>query len=179
MTNKIATLALAAAMLSFYACSEKEKPAAQETAAPEEIAANSVSPIPVAEARYFGDSISQEGAKPADDVVAGLKGDTVDAKVYGEVLSSCQNKGCWMKVKLANSDKPLHVMFKDYGFFVPTENLAGKKVVLDGRAFVDTTGVADLQHYAHDAGKTEAEIEKITQPEVTPNFIARGVVLQK
>ena len=66
--------------------------------------------------------------------------------------------------------------FKDYGFFVP-KNISGKKVVLDGRVRIDTTSVAQLRHFAEDAGKNKTEIEKITEPETNLNYEARSVIV--
>jgi hypothetical protein len=72
--------------------------------------------------------------------------------------------------------KTMRVRFKDYAFFVP-KNISGKKVVLDGIAYNSTTSVAQLRHYAQDAGMSDAEIEKITEPEVNLNFEARSVIV--
>ena len=70
----------------------------------------------------------------------------------------------------------MRVTFKNYAFFMP-KDLSGKKVVVDGFAYVETTSVADLQHYAQDAGKSKAEIEKITQPKRELLFEAAGVLI--
>jgi len=40
-----------------------------------------------------------------------------------------------------------------------------------------TVGVAQLHHYAQDAGKSQAEIEKITEPEVSLVYDARSVIV--
>ncbi len=68
----------------------------------------------------------------------------------------------------------MRVRFKDYGFFVPSD-IMGKEVVFEGKAFRDTTSVADLKHYAEDAGKSKEEIDAITEPKVTIAFVADGV----
>ena len=60
-------------------------------------------------------------------------------------------------------EKLLWFRFKDYGFFMPTD-AAGKEVIVDGKAFVNEVSVADLKHYAEDAGKSPEEIAKITEP---------------
>ena len=57
----------------------------------------------------------------------------------------------------------MRVRFKDYGFFVP-RGISGKTVVLDGYAFHSTTSVAQLRHYAQDAGKSKAEIRRSQSP---------------
>ena len=70
----------------------------------------------------------------------------------------------------------MRVRFKDYAFFVP-KDLSGKTAVLDGYAYNNITSVAQLRHYAQDAGKSEAEIEKITEPEVNLEYEAQSVIV--
>jgi hypothetical protein len=78
------------------------------------------------------------------------------------------------------SDKPgvpeMRVTFKDYAFFMP-KDLAGKHVVVDGYAYVETTTVEELRHYAQDAGKSKEEINAITQPKREVSFEAAGVLV--
>lgn len=96
-------------------------------------------------------------------------------KVKGTVASVCSKKGCWMT--LAQTDgEGIMVRFKDYKFFMPL-NIEGKDVVLQGQATKTITTVADLKHYAEDAGKSKEEIEKITEPKTEIEFIATGVLV--
>lgn len=98
-------------------------------------------------------------------------------KIEGQILSSCSKKGCWMKIK---SDKDtILVRFKDYGFFVPKEGIAGEKTIINGKLSVDTLSVALLRHYAEDVGKSLEEINRITEPEVSMTFLADGVLIRK
>ena len=87
-------------------------------------------------------------------------------------------KGCWMTMV---SDKPgtpeMRVTFKNYAFFMPMD-IVGKTVVLDGVAAVETIPVADLRHYAEDAGKSKEEIAKITEPKRELTFEAAGVLIK-
>jgi hypothetical protein len=124
-----------------------------------------------------GKKISEDGAVPAPELVAKL-GDKPEmpTKVQGIVASVCKVKGCWMEVKTADG-KTMRVTFKDYGFFVP-KDIAGKQVVFEGVAQQTTTSVAELKHYAEDAGKSKAEIAKITQPEKALTFVADGVIVK-
>jgi hypothetical protein len=39
--------------------------------------------------------------------------------------------------------------------------------------------VATLRHYAHDAGKSKEEIEKITEPQTSWTFEAVGVLIKQ
>ena len=102
--------------------------------------------------------------------------DSVAVKVTGQVQQVCQVKGCWMDVKLADNSV-MKVRFKDYGFFVP-KDLAGKTVTINGMAYNKTVSVAEQQHYAQDAGKSNAEVKAITQPQRNVTFVASGVVIQ-
>ena len=70
----------------------------------------------------------------------------------------------------------LLVKFKDYAFFMP-KDLGGSKVILDGVAFTEVTPVDELKHYAEDEGKSQAEIDLITKPEVQKKFMANGVLV--
>ena len=81
-----------------------------------------------------------------------------------------------MKMDMGNGQE-LRVSFRDYSFFVP-KNLNGEMAVIEGKAYVDTINVAFLKHLAEDAGKSEEEIAKITEPEVSLNFTANGVIIK-
>ena len=97
--------------------------------------------------------------------------------IEGEILSSCPMKGCWMRISV-EKDTVL-VRFKDYGFFVPKSGIEGKSTIINGSLSVDTLSIAQLQHYAEDAGKSKKEIALITKPEVTISFLADGVLIKE
>tara|TARA_Y100000768_G_scaffold380429_1_gene357550 strand:+ start:735 stop:1193 length:459 start_codon:yes stop_codon:yes gene_type:complete len=98
-------------------------------------------------------------------------------KIEGEIISSCPMKGCWMKISV-EKDTVL-VRFKDYGFFVPKNGIEGKSTIINGKLSVDTLSIAQLQHYAEDAGKSKEEIALISKPEITISFLADGVVIKE
>lgn len=102
-------------------------------------------------------------------------GDTIDVKFASNINSVCKKKGCWMKLDLGEEEESM-VRFKDYGFFVPL-NADNMDVIVNGKAYVTEISVEELQHYAKDAGKTEEEIAKITEPKYTYAFLADGVLL--
>ncbi len=102
--------------------------------------------------------------------------DSVSTTLEAEIITSCAKKGCWMSVVLPN-EQEMRVTFKDYGFFVPTKGLQGKKAIIQGTAFQTVTDVATLQHYAEDAGKSEEEIAKITEPKKEFSMVATGVTI--
>ena len=124
----------------------------------------------------YGEKSTAKGAIPASSIASKMKGlDSLAVKVKGTIASVCQRKGCWLQVDIGEG-KTMRVRFKDYAFFVP-KDISGKTVVLDGYAYNSTTSVAQLRHYAEDAGKSKAEIEKITEPEVDLDFEARSVIV--
>lgn len=105
-------------------------------------------------------------------------GDSMMVSFKGTVKSVCQNKGCWTRIALGDQDQESFVRFKNYGFFIP-KDADGSEAILRGKAFKKETSVADLRHFAEDAGKSEEEIAKITEPKVEFTFLADGVLLKK
>ena len=127
---------------------------------------------------FYGDKIaSTEGALNIGDIARKLNGGTemFDTKMKAKVTEVCSKKGCWITLDLGNGETAT-VKMKDYGFFVPMA-LKGKTVVIDGEAKLKTTSVAELKHYAEDAGKTQAEIDAITEPKKEVRVMARGIVV--
>ena len=103
-------------------------------------------------------------------------GDTLNLKMTAKVDEVCQMKGCWMTLNLEDGNQ-VRVTFKDYGFFVP-KDIAGKEVIVNGKAFVEETSVKDQKHFAEDAGKSPEEIAAITAPKLTYSFEADGVLIK-
>jgi hypothetical protein len=128
--------------------------------------------------QQFGEAISAKGAIPYEELLTKLDDvDSLQTKVVGEVSAVCQMKGCWMNLTTGDATQPeMMVQFKDYGFFMP-KDIAGRKVVLDGYAYREVTGVEELRHYAEDAGKSKEEINAITEPSEKLKFLASGVIL--
>jgi hypothetical protein len=126
---------------------------------------------------FHGEKITETGAISTAALVQKMqRTDSLETKVTGTVESVCKMKGCWMKVNLPDG-QTMRVTFRDYGFFVP-KDIVGKTVVMEGKASQKTTSVADLKHYAQDAGKSKAEIAKITEPERALAFVADGVIVK-
>jgi hypothetical protein len=96
--------------------------------------------------------------------------------VSGTVSEVCKAKGCWMKIDLPDGES-MRVTFKDYALFMP-KDITGKNVVIHGVASKKEVSVEDLQHFAKDAGKSEAEIATIAQAETQLTFEADGVVIK-
>lgn len=128
---------------------------------------------------FHGKKLKTKGKSIEASALEAKLGDkpTLTTRVTGLVEDVCQAKGCWMKITTTEG-KTIRVTFKDYAFFVP-KDIAGKKVTMEGIARKSETSVADLKHYAKDAGKTDLEIAKIIQPEYDLTFEAEGVIIEK
>ena len=129
----------------------------------------------------FGEKISTENVISKNEMFSKFKtlktGDTIDVKFASTVNKVCKTKGCWMKIDLGDEQETT-VKFKDYGFFVPM-NSDERQVVVNGKAYVSVTSVEELQHFAKDAGQSEEEIAKITEPKFTYSFLADGVLMEE
>lgn len=127
----------------------------------------------------FGNEIEASNAVDASELAEKFKnmqaGDSVSTKMIAKVDEVCQAKGCWMRLDLGN-DEQVMVKFKDYGFFMP-KNIAGKDVIINGKAYVTEVSVDEQRHYLEDAGKSEEEIAAIIEPKKTYSFEADGVLL--
>ncbi len=127
----------------------------------------------------YGDLINEDDAITSDelsDVYANLQpNDSVAVKVRTSINEVCAKKGCWIEVPAG--DATARVTFKDYGFFLP-RNSQGKEVILEGMAYKSKTSIDDLKHYAADGGKSQQEIDAITQDEITLSFEATGALVE-
>lgn len=94
----------------------------------------------------------------------------------GQIKSVCKKKGCWMKMANPNGDD-LFVSF-DYVFLVP-KNADGRRAVIEGVLSNDTTSVAYLKEIAKDSGKSQLDIDKITEPEISKTFLAKSVLIKR
>lgn len=129
----------------------------------------------------FGENITANDAISASDMLAHYnsmdEGDSLSLKVTARVDEVCQMKGCWMRLNLEDG-RQVMVRFKDYGFFMP-KDIAGKEVIVNGRAFIKETSVDEQRHYAEDAGKSENDIAAITEAKKSYAFEADGVLLKQ
>lgn len=147
---------------TWFACKSASTPAADETS--------------------FGAGVSKpDSAMALASVMTQLdSADSTMVIVRGKVTEVCQAKGCWMNVvdPTGASTDTMFVQFQDYGFFMP-KDLAGKEVIIEGKAYKQETSVEELKHYAEDAGKSAEEIAAITTPVMEKKFMATGVVIAK
>ena len=164
MLKKISLWLMAAAMMT--ACGQKA-----QTFDPN-------STDPTKDGKHFGAVITADNAIAYDEVPGKMGSvDSLNMKETGKVNEVCQKKGCWMTLVSDQPGQPdMRVTFKDYAFFMP-KDLSGKHVVVDGYAYVETTSVDVLRHYAEDAGKSKEEIAAITEPKREVSFEASGVLI--
>lgn len=131
---------------------------------------------PAAPGVTYGKVVTADKAIAVPVLATALSKDSVyNGKISGEVVEVCTKKGCFMKLKQANGN-PIMVQFTDYAYFMP-QNIVGKNVVVEGVAKVSETSVAQLRHYAADAGKTKDEITSIVEPKKDIKIMADGVLV--
>lgn len=102
--------------------------------------------------------------------------DSVWVTFKSTIVTNCQRSGCWMDLDLG-SDKVMKVFFKDYEFFIPLDS-KGKTTTIEGYASREFVDVEMLKHYAEDDGKSQEEIDAITEPETIYMFDAIGVIIE-
>lgn len=126
---------------------------------------------------FYGDEISEGGVLESNIFLTQLsENDSLNAKVQAVITETCPVRGCWMTVKV--DGQPIRVTFKDYGFFVPKKGMEGKIVIFQGIAKKEATSLENLKHYAEDAGKSQKEIDAITEAKEELSFIASGVIIK-
>ena len=124
----------------------------------------------------YGEKIDAEGSLEIASFVSTFEADSANVKLQAKATAVCKKKGCWMNVDLGN-DQAMKVTFKDYGFFVP-KDIEEKNVIVEGVAKKQITSVDELKHYAEDAGKSQEEIDAITEPKEEIVFVATGVLIE-
>ena len=121
-----------------------------------------------------GEEVNASEAITLSDLASQLKEqDSAVVTVKGEISEVCSKKGCWMTLPMGDGED-LFVKFKDYEFFVPLD-CSGKTTTIKGIAKKEVQSVEEQKHYAEDAGQSEEEIAKITEPKTTYSFMASGV----
>jgi len=131
----------------------------------------------LAEQEVYGDKINLENTISGDQLYAMMQeNDSVWVTMRSKILTNCQKSGCWMDLDMGNN-QVIKVSFKDYAFVIPIES-EGKTATVEGFAKKELISVELLKHWAEDAGKTQEEIDAITQEEYIYTFDAKGVVLE-
>lgn len=133
--------------------------------------------LPQNKSTYYGEKFSITELEDYSSVKKEISDfNDKDVKIEGEILSSCPMKGCWIKIR--SEEDTILVRFKDYGFFVPKNGIEGDRAIVNGKISKETLSVEQLRHYAEDAGKSQEEINKIKDPQVSLTFLADGVYIE-
>jgi len=133
--------------------------------------------VTTADPQKFGVEVNQTSAITLAELDNKMgDSESIDCVVTAKVEEVCQKKGCWMTLKKEDGSA-IRVTFKDYALFMPTD-IAGKEVVLHGMATTKTESVEDLKHYAKDAGKSQEEIDAITEGITKMTIEADGVLIR-
>lgn len=167
-------IVLPALVIALFACSNEPK----NEESPASTTADTVKVTEEnTEVLKFGEEITEDGAISGEEFLQVFSGkDSMEVKVKAPIVEVCQKKGCWMELELS-PDQNMTIRFKDYGFFVP-KDAAGKIAIVEGVAKIDTISVQELKHYAEDRGASQEEIATITEPEITLELTAKGVILK-
>lgn len=167
MLKKILLLSLVTVL--FFACNSDTDHSESEEA---------TSTTKVEKDNHFGKTIDNSNAINYKELASKMgDSDSLAVKVKATVNTVCQKKGCWMNIASPNSEtEEMFVQFEDYKFFMP-KDIAGREVIVDGYAYRDVTTVEELKHFAEDEGKSQEEIDAITEPVEELKFLASGVIL--
>jgi hypothetical protein len=131
----------------------------------------------------YGKKFDASKATDVPGFVTAMQGkDKIDnVVVRGTITEVCQVAGCWVKLK-NNLGDDLFVKFREVDGnheLVLPKDYAGKTVVVYGKGSMKTISVEQRRHYAEDAGATEAEAAKITEPTQQLRIDATGVIVEK
>lgn len=129
----------------------------------------------------YGEEITDEGAVPAQAVVAEIDqymGQSV--KIEGTVSAVCQMRGCWLTFQTYDGNNIRISVPRDeegeYVFTVPTD-ISGRRAVVQGTLEEDTLSPEMQQHLAEDAGEDVDEEE--LEPKQELRMTAQGVLVTK
>lgn len=125
--------------------------------------------------KFYGKEFDTTRVISVNDLAQRMEGTArVEAIVEGKVTTVCKVQGCWMNLENPGGED-IFVDW-DHAFEVP-KNADGRTAIIKGYAFYDTTSVEKLKHFAEDEGKSQEEIDKITEPKFQLTIKATGVVL--
>lgn len=132
---------------------------------------------PTSSTGNFGAIITDDDVVTATELPALLEGtESVETKLIGDIDAVCQMSGCWMDVAIGDGEI-VHVTFKDDAFLMP-KDAAGKTAIVEGIGSYEEIPVSMLKHLAEDEGKSQEEIDAITEPKMEYTFVASGVIIQ-
>lgn len=184
--KKFITLLFAGTIL--FSCGEAQ----EKTSTDEEVLTEEEVIVPVQEMdgyTHFGtQAVNDEAAISIDSFATVFSnGETANYTLKTNLSSICAKAGCFVIVTLPDSTD-VRVMFKDH-FTIPTDTEIGTEAIFTGEAMMDTTSIADLQHYIMDEmvdediteekkAKLQAKHDAVIAPVFEPIFIATGILVK-
>lgn len=116
---------------------------------------------------------------PNDMMAQFVQNKSFSGLVSGNITDVCQHGGCWANLDCGDGKK-LFVKFRQANDneFAIEKGATGRGIIAHGVAYYDTTTVEDLKKAALEDGKSEADVAKITQPEIEICFKADGAYLK-
>jgi len=124
----------------------------------------------------LGKFVDAEQAVPAVELINLMDGkDELEITISGNVVACCQHSGCWMDVELG--DDVMNVTFLDGDFIVSSYSVE-KNAIMKGTAYKELVPAERLRAYAKDEGKSQEEIDAITDDAYEYTFVAEGVILK-
>lgn len=130
-------------------------------------------------ASYGPVEVDIEKAISVEDMIKDFESKTGETEYTfeGELTEVCSKAGCWVNINKGDGETFM-VRFKDH-FTIPTDTEIGKTAYFHGLLYRDTVTVDLLRHFAEDAGKSQEEIEAITEPKFELGFEADGITFKK
>ncbi len=172
--NRLPLFALAFALL-FMGCVD----------APDTYEAEPEAETAVAEFMSYGDELAMDVdlvvITPAELTADPSAYDGTVVRVEGTIAKVCRNKGCWLTLENPTAT-PIRVDVPrdaegQYVYTFPTD-LPVSDVIIEGTAKMDTTSVETLRHFAEDEGRSQEEIDAITEPQPTVILTANGALVK-
>ncbi|MEN8928339.1 MAG: DUF4920 domain-containing protein [Flavobacteriales bacterium] len=188
--KKFTTLVLAGSFL--FSCGESAEPKSNEDELIEQVSQEEETTKIIQEVEgytHYGiEKVAMESSSDISTFATELANNNTESCTVKAPLSSiCAKAGCFVIVDMPDSSN-MRVMFKDH-FTIPPTTPAGTEAIFTGTAKMDTTSVADLQHYIMDEmegenvsaekkAELQAKHDAITEPTFEPIFIATGILVK-
>ncbi|MFN5217337.1 MAG: DUF4920 domain-containing protein [Sphingomonadales bacterium] len=120
-------------------------------------------------ATAYGEKIDTTTAVTVDVALKAFESEgKSESVIKGQISQVCTGEGCWYTLKNGSIEQ-----FVGFEKFTIPKDLAGRQSVAAGRFYRDTQSVE-----AQREGLTEAEAAKITEPKVSVQFKAVGIVVR-
>jgi len=117
----------------------------------------------------FGEKIDTAKAVTVDVALKAFESNgQAEALIEGQISQVCTGEGCWYTLRHGGVEQ-----FVGFEKFTVPKDVIGKRSVASGRFFRDTQSVE-----AQREGLSEAEAAKITEPKVSIQFKAAGIVVR-